>query len=162
MAEINVKNEIGQLKEVLVHRPGNELLNLTPEKLHDLLFDDIPYLKIAQKEHDKFVTALKNNGVRVYYLEDLMAETLNFNPNIKEQFLKQFIKEAGVYTPKYRDLVFDYLINIVDNKKFVLKTMEGVQIYELDQNKRINDKSLVDLITDESEFILEPMPIFYS
>lgn len=49
MAEINVKNEIGQLKEVLVHRPGNELLNLTPEKLHDLLFDDIPYLKIAQK-----------------------------------------------------------------------------------------------------------------
>ena len=92
MAEINVKNEIGQLKEVLVHRPGNELLNLTPEKLHDLLFDDIPYLKIAQKEHDKFVTALKNNGVRVYYLEDLMAETLNFNPNIKEQFLKQFIK----------------------------------------------------------------------
>ena len=161
MAEINVKNEIGQLKEVLVHRPGNELLNLTPEKLHDLLFDDIPYLKIAQKEHDKFVTVLKNNGVRVYYLEDLMAETLNFNPNIKEQFLKQFIKEAGVYTPKYRDLVFDYLINIVDNKKFVLKTMEGVQIYELDQNKRINDKSLVDLITDESEFILEPMPNLY-
>ena len=37
---INVKSEIGTLKKVLLHRPGNELLNLTPDTLSRLLFDD--------------------------------------------------------------------------------------------------------------------------
>ena len=51
--KIKVNSEIGKLKKVLLHRPGNELLNLTPECLERLLFDDIPYLEIAQKEHDE-------------------------------------------------------------------------------------------------------------
>ena len=161
MSAINVTSEIKPLKEVLVHRPGKELLNLTPTTLHELLFDDIPYLKVAQAEHDEFVQILRDNGVKVHYLEDLMAETLDFNPEIKKKFLKQFIKEAGVNTPKYRDLVFDYLMSIEDNKEFVLKTMEGVQIYELDRNKRVMEKSLVDLVTDETDFIVEPMPNLY-
>ena len=161
MSAINVTSEIKPLKEVLVHRPGKELLNLTPTTLHELLFDDIPYLKVAQAEHDEFVQILRDNGVKVYYLEDLMAETLDFNPEIKKKFLKQFIKEAGVNTPKYRDLVFDYLMSIEDNKEFVLKTMEGVQIYELDRDKRVMEKSLVDLVTEDTSFIVDPMPNLY-
>jgi arginine deiminase len=51
---INVFSEIGKLKKVLLHRPGKELENLMPEYLDRLLFDDIPYLKIAQEEHDAF------------------------------------------------------------------------------------------------------------
>ncbi len=161
MSEINVKSEIKPLKEVLVHRPGKELLNLTPDTLHRLLFDDIPYLKVAQAEHDEFVQILRDNDVKVYYLEDLMAETLEYNPEIKPKFLKQFIAEAGVNTPKYRDLVYDYLIGIEETKEFVLKTMEGVQIYELDRNKRVMEKSLVDLVTAETDFLIEPMPNLY-
>ncbi len=161
MSVINVMSEIKPLKEVLVHRPGKELLNLTPDTLHRLLFDDIPYLKVAQAEHDEFVQILRDNGVRVFYLEDLMTETLEYNPEIKEKFLRQFIAEAGVNTPKYRDLVFEYLMSIEDTKAFVLKTMEGVQIYELDRNKRVMEKSLVDLVTDETDFIVEPMPNLY-
>ena len=161
MSVINVMSEIKPLKEVLVHRPGKELLNLTPDTLHRLLFDDIPYLKVAQAEHDEFVQILRDNGVRVFYLEDLMTETLEYNPEIKEKFLRQFIAEAGVNTPKYRDLVFEYLMSIEDTKEFVLKTMEGVQIYELDRNKRVMEKSLVDLVTDETDFIVEPMPNLY-
>lgn len=161
MSAINVTSEIKPLKEVLVHRPGKELLNLTPDTLQRLLFDDIPYLKVAQAEHDEFVQILRDNNIKVYYLEDLMAETLDYNPEIKKKFLKQFIAEAGVNTPKYRDLVFDYLMSIENNKEFVLKTMEGVQIYELDRNKRVMEKSLVDLVTAETDFIVEPMPNLY-
>ena len=161
MSVINVASEIKPLKEVLVHRPGKELLNLTPDTLHRLLFDDIPYLRVAQAEHDEFVQILRDNDVKVYYLEDLMAETLDFNPEIKKKFLKQFIEEAGVNTPKYRDLVFEYLMSIEDSKEFVLKTMEGIQIYELDREKRVMEKSLVDLVTDETDFIVEPMPNLY-
>ena len=161
MSVINVTSEIKPLKEVLVHRPGKELLNLTPDTLHRLLFDDIPYLRVAQAEHDEFVQILRDNDVKVYYLEDLMAETLDFNPEIKKKFLKQFIEEAGVNTPKYRDLVFEYLMSIENSKEFVLKTMEGIQIYELDREKRVMEKSLVDLVTDETDFIVEPMPNLY-
>lgn len=161
MSVINVKSEIKPLKEVLVHRPGKELLNLTPDTLHRLLFDDIPYLKVAQAEHDEFVQILRDNDIKVYYLEDLMAETLDYNPEIKPKFLRQFIAEAGVNTPKYRDLVYEYLMSIEETKEFVLKTMEGVQIYELDRSKRIMEKSLVDLVTAETDFIVEPMPNLY-
>ena len=73
---INVKSEIMPLKRVLLHRPGNELLNLTPDSLTRLLFDDIPYLKIAREEHDEFARILRMNGVEVVYLEDLMAEII--------------------------------------------------------------------------------------
>ncbi len=161
MSIINVTSEIKPLKEVLVHRPGKELLNLTPDTLQRLLFDDIPFLKVAQAEHDEFVQILRDNGIKVFYLEDLMAETLDLNPEVKEKFLKQFIKEAGVITPKYRDLLFEYLMTYEDNKEFVLKTMEGVKISELDREKRVMEKSLVDLVTEETSFIADPMPNLY-
>ncbi len=79
MNAINVKSEIGPLKKVLLHRPGNELLNLTPDSLQRLLFDDIPFLPEAQREHDEFAHILKANGVEVVYLEDLMADVLNIS-----------------------------------------------------------------------------------
>ena len=109
MNKINVTSEIRPLKKVLLHRPGNELLNLTPDTLGDLLFDDIPYLPVAQREHDEFARVLKENGVEVVYLEKLMAEVLALSDEIREEFLNQFIYEAGIRTPKYRDLVFHYL-----------------------------------------------------
>ena len=68
MNTIDVTSEIKPLKEVLLHRPGKKLLNLTPENLEKLLFDDIPYLKQAQYEHDRFAHILKENGVRVVYV----------------------------------------------------------------------------------------------
>ena len=66
--------EIAPLKKVLIHRPGDEFLNLTPNSLNRLLFDEIPYLKVAQKEHDAFANALRAEGVEVVYVTDLIAE----------------------------------------------------------------------------------------
>ena len=84
MGSIHVTSEIGKLKKVLLHRPGNELLNLTPDTLGELLFDDIPYLPDAQKEHDGFANALRDNGVEVVYLEDLMAEVIDNNKEVRD------------------------------------------------------------------------------
>ncbi|MCI8460379.1 MAG: arginine deiminase [Bacilli bacterium] len=161
MKRINVKSEIKPLKKVLLHRPGNELLNLTPNTLEELLFDDIPYLPIAQKEHDEFARVLKENDVEVVYLEDLMAEVLEEGETIREEFINQFIYEAGIRTPKYRDLVFQYLNSFKDSKELVLKTMEGIQIYEINRNQRKDEKSLVDLVTEETDFLAAPMPNLY-
>lgn len=158
---IHVTSEIKPLKEVLVHRPGKELLNLTPDTLGRLLFDDIPYLKEAQAEHDEFVQILRDNDIKVFYLEDLMAETLELNPQLKPSFIRQFIYEAGVRTPMYKDLMFEYLNSYTDMKKLVLKTMEGILVSELPRTKKDIENSLVDLVSEEGEFLAEPIPNLY-
>ena len=159
MAGVNVKSEIKPLKRVLLHRPGNELLNLTPNTLEELLFDDIPFLKVAQEEHDAFAQALRDNGVEVFYLEDLMAEVLEANPELREQFLKQWIEEAGIRTDRYQKIIFDYLQeNYPGAKDLVLKTMEGINLTELHTDK---SNSLVDLVSEASKMVVAPMPNLY-
>lgn len=158
MQPIKVTNEISQLKKVLLHRPGRELLNLTPDTLEELLFDDIPYLKRAQEEHDYFAKVLRDNGVEVVYLEDLMAETLEQNPGLRDEFLDEFLPEANIYTKRYQDYLKDFFNEIKDNKEFVLKTMEGVNINELRVEKA---KSLVSYMTPESRLTIKPMPNLY-
>ncbi len=161
MSVINVKSEIKPLKKVLLHRPGKELLNLTPDTLERLLFDDIPYLPVAREEHDQFARILRDNGIEVVYLEDLMTETLEFNPDLRDSFIKQFIYEAGVRTPKYRSLVYEFLSSITSNRQLILKTMEGINIKEVVLEKAKRGKSLVDMIEPDSQFIVDPMPNLY-
>ena len=90
-----------------------------------------------------------------------MAEVLEEGETIREEFINQFIYEAGIRTPKYRDLVFQYLNSFKDSKELVLKTMEGIQIYEINRNQRKDEKSLVDLVTEETDFLAAPMPNLY-
>ena len=75
MGSVNVKSEIAPLKRVMLHRPGEELLNLTPNTLEELLFDDIPFLPVAQAEHDAFAEILRSEGVEVVYLEDSRSKS---------------------------------------------------------------------------------------
>ena len=90
-----------------------------------------------------------------------MAEVLALSEDIREEFLNQFIFEAGIRTPKYRDLVFQYLNSFKDEYELVLKTMEGIQIYEINRDQRKDEKSLVDLVTEETDFLAAPMPNLY-
>ena len=161
MNAINVRSEIGPLKKVLLHRPGNELLNLTPDSLSRLLFDDIPFLPDAQAEHDEFARVLKENGIEVVYLEDLMASVLELSDDIEDKFIRQFIYEAGITTPKYKNLVYSYLKSFNNKKELVLKTMEGIKLEEISRAKRDVEKSLVDLVSEESDFLADPMPNLY-
>lgn len=156
---INVKSEIGPLKKVLLHRPGAELLNLTPDTLEELLFDDIPYLKIAVEEHDKFAEILQENGTQVVYLEELVAETLR-DPQVREQFLRQFIREAGIYSEKYQALLYEFFSKYDDPKELVLKTMQGVNRDEL-VDKASGHKTLSEYLSRQSAFICNPMPNLY-
>nr|WP_315025030.1 arginine deiminase [uncultured Aminipila sp.] len=156
---INVKSEIRPLKKVLLHRPGKELENLTPDTLDRLLFDDIPFLEIAQEEHDAFAKTLRDNGVEVVYLEDLMADVLNLSDQIRDQFLYQWIKEAGIRTNKYKEKIYNFMMKYNDNKKeMVLKSMEGIVLKELNYNKT---DSLVDLMSSPSKLVADPMPNLY-
>jgi len=73
---LTVQSEVGQLRQVIVHRPGLELSRLTPQNIGDLLFDDVMWAARAKEEHDVFAEMLRDRGVRVYYFGQLLAETL--------------------------------------------------------------------------------------
>jgi arginine deiminase len=73
---ISVCNEIGKLRTVLLHCPGEEVENIVPDYLRRLLFDEIAYLEQARREHDQSADILRSEGVEVVYLTDLMAEAV--------------------------------------------------------------------------------------
>jgi len=72
----SVASEAGQLRQVIVHRPGLELSRLTPRNVGELLFDDVMWAKKAKEEHDAFAEELRDRGVRVHYFGQLLGETL--------------------------------------------------------------------------------------
>ena len=71
-----VHSEVGKLRRVLVHRPGTELARLTPSNIHELLFDDVIWVKQARVEHMTFVDALRHRGAEVVFLRETLADTM--------------------------------------------------------------------------------------
>ncbi len=163
MKGIHVTSEIKPLRKVLVHRPGKELLNLTPDTLHELLFDDIPFLKDAQKEHDAFVRILKDNGVEVVYLEDLMTEVLTLHPKLIEPFVYQWLSEGDIKTKRWRDILYRYMITRFRGKDLVLKTRQGITLKEMQEylGDKVKAYSLQDRIAPNDDLIVAPMPNLY-
>ena len=158
MSGICVRNEIGTLKKVLLHRPGRELLNLTPDRLEELLFDDIPFLRVAQREHDAFAETLRQNGVEVLYLEDLMTQVLDRYPELTDRFLHHWLQEGGIRTQRWQDRITDYLLSRYRGKALVEKTMEGITLAEMGNVKAY---SLEDMIAPPDDLIVDPMPNLY-
>jgi arginine deiminase len=76
-ASLGVRSEVGRLRTVMLHRPGNELRRLTPRNNDALLFDGLPWVDRAQDEHDAFAEALRSRDVEVLYLNELLIETLS-------------------------------------------------------------------------------------
>ncbi|AGM24756.1 arginine deiminase [Spiroplasma chrysopicola] len=126
---INVYSEIGNLKTVLLHRPGDELANLSPDLLERLLFDDTPDLVVAQQEHDAFAKTLKDNGVEVLYIEKLTEETITEHPHLREELLTKFLAESGA-NKEYLEELKKYLQKL-SNKDLVNKMIAGVTKHEL-------------------------------
>lgn len=150
---INVHSEVGRLKTVMLHRPGKELENLMPDYLEELLFDDIPFLEDAQAEHDQFATILRDNGVEVVYLIDLVAEAIDASET-KSDFIETWLNEANIHSLAIRELISDFLHNLEDTKSLVAKTIEGFKRSEI----------LTDLTGEEDPagaFYVNPMPNLY-
>ncbi|MGL6200218.1 MAG: arginine deiminase [Lachnospiraceae bacterium] len=155
---IHVTSEIKRLKKVLLHRPGRELEQLTPDSLEQLLFDDIPYLKAAQAEHDYFAGLLSENGVEVEYLEDLMAETITQDKKVKEQFVHEYIEQSGIINSYYMKEMELALLQIPDEKDLVYKTMAGISFADLPNADR---GPLSEMLDHKRQLISTPLPNLY-
>jgi len=151
-----VSSEIGRLKKVLLHRPGKEIERLTPALLERLLFEDIPFLDIAVKEHDEFANTLKKNGVEVYYLDEMVAVAIN-NPEIKDKFINQFLDEGKVCSEKNRYALKKYFSDL-NNISLIRTMMDGIKKRDV---AGLEIYSLKNMVERDYPFILDPMPNLY-
>ncbi len=154
---IQVLSEIGKLKRVLLHRPGEEIENLTPALMDRLLFDDIPFLEIARQEHDAFAKVLSDSGVEVLYLEELAAQTID-DEKIKSAFIEEYLDEANLAGPCVREALLKYFYSFDDNLQLVNKLIAGIRREELEINSR---QTLSGLVASHYPFIVDPLPNLY-
>ncbi len=96
MSLFGVHSEVGKLRKVLVHRPELSLQRLTPANCAELLFDDVLWVERAQLEHDQFVEVMRLRGVEVFYVLDLLAETLQASQEAKRLVIEQVATEYTV------------------------------------------------------------------
>jgi arginine deiminase len=150
MPAVGVRSEVGQLRTVLLHRPGNELRRLTPRNNDALLFDGIPWVDRAQEEHDAFAAALQSRGVEVLYLADLLVDTLESEVGRAQAIdltledlrlgdrLRRYLRQA------LRGMAADRLAEVL---------MAGLRNDEVD-----GIRTLVTGLLGPDDFLIDPLP----
>jgi arginine deiminase len=158
MSEFGVHSEVGKLRKVMVHRPELSLQRLTPSNHDDLLFDDVLWVERAQYEHDQFVARMRERGVEVFLLSELLAETLAANEEARVRLIELVVSE---YTVGW-SLVDEIRSLLADLKPAELAThlIGGLTVAEagLDLDAASKVSLIGAAIDDTSAFVLPPLP----
>ena len=154
---LNITSEIGKLKAVLLHRPGKELERLTPEFLHELLFDDIPWLKRMQQEHDLFAKEMTSRGCRVMYYEELLEDILQ-DEIVRRRFVVDVIKNCRIANLQLESIIEEYILSKTP-AEIAKISIAGLHKDDLPNIKR--NFQLVDYIKESYPFYINPLPNLY-
>ena len=149
-------SEIGKLNKVLLHRIGTEVDGLVPDSFARLLFDDIPYLKVAQQEHDRFADLLRKNGVEVIYYADEVAKAIE-KPEIKDRFIREMLDQSRFSSRGVREAIYAYLITMKPHD-LVGKVIAGIRKTDLTDYE---PRTLAEKIDEAYPFYMDPMPNMY-
>ncbi|HKO29041.1 MAG TPA: arginine deiminase family protein, partial [Solirubrobacteraceae bacterium] len=144
-------SEVGQLRRVIVHRPGMELRRLTPANRSELLFDDAVWAERAGAEHDAFVEALRSRSVEVLYLEDLLVEALA-SPQARGRLISATLGALAlgpILTPELES----WLRSLAPNE-LALRLIGGVTFEELP----FQSASLTGVSGRPDAFAIAPLP----
>jgi len=151
---LHVDSEVGRLRQAIVHRPGLELLRLTPTNHDEYLFDDVLWVKRAKQEHDAFADALRDQGVQVHLLHTLLAETLS-NPAARAFVLNATFDER-VYGPQALDALHSVFSQMEDNElaTYLIGGMTKREFLE----RAPEPSSVVVQVLDLDDLLLPPLP----
>jgi arginine deiminase len=149
----HVDSEVGQLRQVIVHRPGLELTRLTPDNVDDLLFDDVMWADRARAEHDAFAGGLREFGVTVHYFHALLTEALD-EPGARE-FLQDRLTTATRFGPAL-DKPLDALVGSTPAGLLAELLVGGV--LKRDVVPFLHTSSLLMEYLDAEDFLLRPLP----
>ncbi|MEO6713677.1 MAG: arginine deiminase [Mycobacteriales bacterium] len=145
-----VTNEVGPLRTVMLHRPGNELKRLTPRNNADLLFDGIPWVGRAQEEHDEFASVLRGRGVEVLYLRELLVEALEI-PAARQDVIRYALPEW--HTGPVLRATVAALLHDMASEELAEALTAGLGHAEVAAGS-----SVVHRLMDEHEFVIPPLP----
>ena len=158
MATYGVHSEVGKLRKVIVHRPELSLKRLTPDNHDELLFDDVLWVERAQWEHDQFVARMRERGVEVLYVQDLLSEALAASDDGRQRLIDLVASEA-VVGPSLTDDVRACLAGFAPDI-LARHLLGGLTIAEsgLDLGRLKGSSLIAAAIDDDSMFILPPLP----
>lgn len=154
---LNVTSEIGNLKAVLLHKPGKELERLTPDYLRELLFDDIPWLRKMRDEHDEFAGVLTKRGAKVYYIEDLLEEVLG-NVDVKRNLINDILLHSNIENNDLREMIFSYLFD-KSPAEVTEVAIAGLNKKDIPDLER--EYSLSDYVNKDYPLYINPIPNLY-
>lgn len=153
---VNVYSEIGPLKKVLVHRPGNELLQVHPFHLQEMLFEDTPYLPAAQAEHDEFTALLRGHGVEVLDIRDLFEQAMQV-PEARSAFTEEFVAASHIPSIALAEAVRAWYAGL-SVEEFVESIFCGIR---RDSEPFESDISLGGRTYRDDLFLVNPLPNAY-
>lgn len=150
-----VESEIGQLKKVLLHRPNLSIDRLTPSNCEDLLFDDVLDVEKAGKEHDVFADTLRENGVEVFLLQEMLAETLR-NTEARNWLINKQVNEH-FFGKSFQEQIKEYL-NSVTPERLSSIMIGGLSYEEYLKENNFEKISVFESLLGEHDFIIPPKP----
>jgi arginine deiminase len=150
-ARLHVGSEVGVLRRVVLHRPDLELRRLTPANKEDLLFDDVLWVKRARQEHDAFADTLRDRGIEVLLLGDLLAETLALE-EVRRGVVDRTLAETEL-GPTLRPATHEWLASL-SGRELAATLIGGVTFEEL---PCAAPGSLAERI-DPGGFVIAPLP----
>jgi arginine deiminase len=158
MGDLGVHSEVGKLRQVIVHRPELSLKRLTPDNHDELLFDDVLWVERAQWEHDQFVARMRERGVEVFYVQDLLSEALGADPEGRQRLIDLVASEYTVgvsLVDEVRSALADFPAD-----KLARHLIGGLTVEELglDRETAARHSLIAAAIDDPTIFVLPPLP----
>lgn len=150
----HVDSEVGRLRQAIVHRPDLELKRLTPGNKDEFLFDDVLWVKRAKQEHDAFAETLRELGVQVHLLQDLLHQTIEL-PEAKAYILERVFDER-VYGPMAIDALRN-AFDAMDDDLLTRHLIGGMSKREI-LDRVLEPKSLAFRAMELDDFVLPPLP----
>lgn len=153
-AVLGANSEVGTLRGVLLHRPGDELKRLTPRNNDQLLFDGLPWVDRAQEEHDAFADLLRSRGVDVMLLSDLLTEALTVSGAARMQGIGAAVNPQKLGHTLAHELS-DHLRRVQAAELSTILTA-GMTFDELPVDA--SSSSLVRRMHHGGDFVIDPLP----
>ena len=146
-----VGSEVGTLRTVIVHRPDLAHERLSPTNCHELLFDDVIWVRRARQEHDAFVDLMRERGVEVLLFHELLAETLG-QPDARAWVLARRLRPEDVTVMFAGELTA--WMNEMSGDELARRLTGGITVAELPDNIG----SVVQHAMRPTDFVIAPLP----
>ena len=150
-----VHSEVGQLRKVMVCAPGRAHERLTPGNCDSLLFDDVLWVQNAKRDHFDFMTKMRDRGVDVVEMHDLLAETLGLAEARAWLLDRQVVaNEVGLGLV---DETRSYLDSL-DSRALAQTMLGGLSARELPDRHASQYLAMAREATGVTEYLLPPLP----